>query len=64
MEDPFDEEDTRELVCGILMEALLSQSDIDGAAACEVCDCIFALLDWINTTIDNPIMIPPTNTKF
>ena len=60
VEDPFDEEDTREIVRGILMEALLSQCDVDGAVCC---DSIFALLDGINTTIDNPIVIPPTHTK-
>ena len=60
VEDPFDEEDTREFVRGILMEALLSQCDVDGAVCC---DSLFVLLDGINTTIDNPIVIPPTNTK-
>ena len=60
VEDPFDEEDTREFVCGILMEALSSQCDIDGAVGC---DSLFALLDGINTTIDNPIVTPPTYTK-
>ena len=42
-EDPSDE-DTREFVCEILIEALLSQFDIDRAV---VCDSIFALLDEI-----------------
>ena len=42
-EDPFDD-NTREDVCGILMEALLSQDDgvVDGAG---VCDSLFAILD-------------------
>ena len=42
-EDPSDD-DTREAVCGILMEALLSQDEVvvDGAG---VCDSLFALLD-------------------
>ena len=31
MEDPFDEKVTRDIVCGILMEALVSQYDFDGA---------------------------------
>jgi len=55
MENPFiDDKDTKELVSGILF---------DRVAACEVRDCIFACLDGINTTIDNLIAIPPTNTK-
>ena len=60
MEDPFDEEDTKECVRGILMEELSSQSDVDGVV---FCDSLFALLDGINPTIDNPIANPPTNTK-
>jgi len=58
-EDPFDE-DTREFVRGILMEALSSQFDVDGAV---FCDTLFDFLDGIDTTIDNPIVIPSTNTK-
>merc|ERR1712238_365441 len=67
MEDPSDEEDTREFVRGILMKALLSQSDIYEAAACDLIVDIFAFVDdffdAINTSSDNPITIPPTNTK-
>ena len=67
MEDPFDE-DTREFVCGILMEALSPQFAFDGAI---VCDHLFALVDKIgkqfkqgNITIASPpIASPPTNTK-
>ena len=65
-EDPFDD-NTRETVCGILMEALTYQFDVDGVA---VCDSLFALLDFdkqqqqLDTTIANtpPIEIPPTDT--
>ena len=67
VEDPFDEEDTRERVRGILMEALLSQSDIYEAAACDLILDIFVFFDdsfdAINTSSDNPITITPTNTK-
>ena len=41
LEDPFND-DTRETVCGILMEALLSQFDVDGMVVCES---LFTLLD-------------------
>ena len=67
-EDPCDE-DTREFVCGISMEALLSQFDVDGAV---VCDSLFALLDDIVkqqqqqgdiTTATPPIASPPRKTK-
>ena len=52
-EDPFDE-DTREFVRGILMEALSSQFDVNG-----FCDSLFALLDCIKITTDNPSLVPP-----
>ena len=57
MEDPSDEEDTRDIVCGILMEKL-SQSDIDEAVASECILDIFTLFDVLfnafDTTSDNP----------
>ena len=66
-EDPFDD-DTRETVRGILMEAL----DAVGMGK-VVCDRLFAFLDikkqqqqqQIDTTTANtlPIATPPTNTK-
>ena len=65
-------DDTREFVCGILMEALLPQDgeDVDGVV---VCDSLFALLNInkqqqqqpdITTDTTCPITIPPTNKKF
>ena len=39
LEDPFDEEEIRGFVCGILMEALSPLRDVDGAV---VCDSLFA----------------------
>merc|ERR1712238_480292 len=59
VEDPVDE-DTREFVRAIIMEALSSQFDVDGAV---LCDNLFVVLDAIYTTIDNLIATPPTNTK-
>ena len=50
-EDPFDE-DTREYVRGILMEALSSRFDVD-----EYCDRLVALLDGVCTTNNKPIPI-------
>ena len=44
LEDPFDE-DTREFVRGILMEALSSQFDVEGTV---VCGSLFALLGDID----------------
>ena len=68
-ENPYDD-NTRETVCEILMEALLAQDDIvvDGAV---VCDSLFAILDsdkqqqQRDTTTVNTLLIaiPPTNTK-
>ena len=59
------DEDTREIVCGILMEAVLSQCDIDEAVACDLVSVTFGvfddLFDAFDTTSD-PIEIPPTNT--
>ena len=43
LEDPRDE-DTREFVCEIIMEALLSQDDVVVGGA-GVCDSLFAILD-------------------
>jgi len=49
------------------MEALLSQSNIYEAAACDLIVDIFVFFndsfDAINTSSDNPITITPTNTK-
>ena len=59
-EDLFDEWDTRERVCGILMEELTSQSDVDGVS---LCDRLLYLLDGIDTTTGDPMANPPTNTK-
>ena len=68
MEDPFDE-DTREFICGIVIEALLSQFDIEGTVVCD------SLSVWINnlakqqqqgdTTTDThqKIASPPMNTE-
>ena len=44
LEDPFDEEGTREFVFGILRETLSTQRGVDGAV---VCDSLFALVDDI-----------------
>ena len=41
LKDPYDD-NTRETVCGILMEDLLSQFDIDGTV---LCDSFFRLVD-------------------
>ena len=67
-EDPFDDDDTRETICGILMEALSSPFDVDGTV---VCDTLFVLFDidkqqqQLNTTTVNtpPIATSPMNTK-
>ena len=66
LEDPYDE-DTREFVREILMEALSLQFDVDGAV---MCGSLFALLDNIDqqlqggtTTATLPIASPPMNTK-
>ena len=69
LEDPFGD-NTRETICGILIEVLLLQDDmvVDGV---KVYDMLFELLDRDNqqlqlgTTNDNipPITSLPTNTK-
>ena len=66
MEDPCDEEDTKGFARGILMEAVLSQLDMDEAVAYDVICDIFAsfdaFVDALDTTHD-PIVSPPTNTR-
>ena len=44
LEDLYDN-DTRETVCEILMEALSSQFDVDGVDGAALCDSLFMLLD-------------------
>ena len=63
IEDPADEEDTREIVRGILIEVMLSQCNIDEAVASDcICD-IFALFDVLFDASDTTSDIPPTNTN-
>ena len=50
--DRIDEWDTRERVHGILMEELLSKSDVDGVA---ICDRLLYLLDGIKYDTDDPM---------
>ena len=70
LEDP-DDNGTKEFVCEILVEALLSQLDFGGVDGAALCDRLFALLDFnkqqqqqLDTTTANtlPIAISPTNT--
>ena len=67
-ENPSDD-DTRETVCGILMEVLMFQLGVDGVV---VCDSLFALLDFVHqhqrdTSLPNAntpmITSPPTKMK-
>ena len=58
-EDPYDD-DIRETVCEILMEALLSQFDFDGVDGVALCDGLFMLLDFDK---QQEQQIPPITTK-
>ena len=45
LEDPCNN-NIRETVCRILMEALSSRFDFDGAEGASLCDSLFVLLDF------------------
>ena len=63
-EDPSN--DTREIVRGILIEAVLSQGVIDEAGACAFISDILVLFNVFVNTINitsDPIVLPPTNTQ-
>ena len=58
--DCIDEWDARERVHGILMEELLSQSDVDGVA---ICDRLLYLSDGLKYNTDDPMANPPKQNK-